>query len=146
MNCIESLYDVAQIRLFKNGVLDFGAPQEIFNKCVSSTFITGDVNLGIPPFDIENGEMKETPDSSVAGDFYKVVISYEIHDISGPIFDALETYKKFPHDILAYSSIGEVMLLRSQKSGYKFTYSQKEGVISCEHEIINISGVQTVVD
>lgn len=146
MNPLESIYDVAEIRLFETGVLSFAAPQEILNKCVSSTFITGDVNLGIPPFSIENGEMKETPDSSVAGDLYKVVISYEIPDISGTIFDALKTYQKSPHDILAYSSIGEVMLLRSQKSGYKFTYSQKEGVIYCEHEIINIPGIQTVID
>jgi hypothetical protein len=146
MNCSESIYDVAEIRLFKNGVLSFGAPKEILNECVPSTFINGDVNLGIPPFDIENGEMKETPDRSVAGEFYKVVISYEIHDISGTILNALATYKKTTHDIITYSSIGEVQLVRSDKPGYKFTYYKKEGVIYCEHEIINISGAQTVVD
>ena len=146
MICDEVMYDVAAIRLFPVGVLNFGAPPEILNKQVSSAFITGDINAGIVPFSIEDGSLKENPDNTVAGDFYKVLLSCEINDFSGTVFDAFKAYQKTKHDVLAYSSIGEVMLIRSENSGYKVTHSSKEGITTLEFEIINVSGIQFVTD
>lgn len=146
MKCDEVVYDVAGIRLFPVGVLNFDAPPEILNKHVSSAFISGDISTGLIPFNIEDGTLKETPDRSVAGDFYKVLLSCDITDFSGTVFNAFKAYQKTKHDVLVYSSIGEVMLVRSDKSGYKVTHSSKEGVTTLEFEIINFSGIQFVTD
>lgn len=146
MNCSENYYElIGRIEAYPDDAVTFSRPFNLEKKSDKPDFtVSGDRKISIE-MKPKSGSLKESAETSVAGDSYEVTVSWEVERVTRETYAQLDSLKnKTNHLIVRTFGDGE-MFVRSVSDGYEFQYEEGDGVISCTLTIRNLTGAQRVV-
>lgn len=146
MNCSENYYElIGSIEAYPDDAVTFSRPFNIEKKSDKPDFsVSGDRKISIQ-MKPKSGSLKESAETSVAGDSYEVTVSWEIERVTRETYLQLETLKNTTNHLIVRAFGDGEMFVRAVSDGYKFQYEEGDGVISCTLTIRNVTGAQRVV-
>ena len=144
MNCSENYYElIGSIEAYPDDAVTFSRPFNIEKKSDKPDFsVSGDRQISIQ-MKPKSGSLKESAETSVAGDSYEVTVSWEVERVTQETYLQLETLKNSTNHLIVRTFGDGEMFVRAVSDGYEFQYEEGDGVISCTLTIRN--GAQRVV-
>lgn len=146
MNCSENYYElIGGIEAYPDDAVTFSRPFNIEKKSDKPDFsVSGDRKISIQ-MKPKSGSLKESAETSVAGDSYEVTVSWEVERVTQETYLQLETLKNSTNHLIVRTFGDGEMFVRAVSDGYEFQYEEGDGVISCTLTIRNVTGAQRVV-
>lgn len=146
MNCSENYYElIGSIEAYPDDAVTFSRPFNIEKKSDKPDFsVSGDRKISIQ-MKPKSGSLKESAETSVAGDSYEVTVSWEVEMVTQETYLQLETLKNRTNHLIVRTFGDGEMFVRAVSDGYEFQYEEDDGVISCTLTIRNVTGAQRVV-
>lgn len=146
MNCSENYYDlIGSIEAYPDDAVTFARPFNLEKKSDKPDFsVSGDRKISIE-MKPKSGSLKESAETSVAGDYYEVTVSWEIERVTRETYLQLETLKNTTNHLIVRTFGDGEMFVRAVSDGYEFQSEEGDGVISCTLTIRNVTGAQRVV-
>lgn len=146
MNCSENYYElIGSIEAYPDDAVTFSRPFNIEKKSDKPDFsVSGDSKISIQ-MKPKSGSLKESAETSVAGDSYEVTVSWEVERVTQETYLQLETLKNSTNHLIVRTFGDGEMFVRAVSDGYEFQYEEGDGVISCTLTIRNVTGAQRVV-
>jgi hypothetical protein len=146
MNCSENYYElIGSIEAYPDDAVTFSRPFNIEKKSDKPDFsVSGDRQISIQ-MKPKSGSLKESAETSVAGDSYEVTVSWEVERVTQETYLQLETLKNSTNHLIVRTFGDGEMFVRAVSDGYEFQYEEGDGVISCTLTIRNVTGAQRVV-
>lgn len=146
MNCSENYYElIGSIEAYPDDAVTFSRPFNIEKKSDKPDFsVSGDRKISIQ-MKPKSGSLKESAETSVAGDSYEVTVSWEVERVTQETYLQLETLKNSTNHLIVRTFGDGEMFVRAVSGGYEFQYEEGDGVISCTLTIRNVTGAQRVV-
>lgn len=146
MNCSENYYElIGSIEAYPDDAVTFSRPFSIEKKSDKPDFsVSGDRQISIQ-MKPKSGSLKESAETSVAGDSYEVTVSWEVERVTQETYLQLETLKNSTNHLIVRTFGDGEMFVRAVSDGYEFQYEEGDGVISCTLTIRNVTGAQRVV-
>lgn len=146
MNCSENYYElIGSIEAYPDDAVTFSRPFNIEKKSDKPDFsVSGDRKISIQ-MKPKSGSLKESAETSVAGDSYEVTVSWEVERVTQETYLQLETLKNSTNHLIVRTFGDGEMFVRAVSDGYEFQYEESDGVISCTLTIRNVTGAQRVV-
>lgn len=146
MNCSENYYElIGSIEAYPDDVVTFSRPFNIEKRSDKPDFSVSDdrkISIQMKP---KSGSLKESAETSVAGDSYEVTVSWEVERVTQETYLQLETLKNSTNHLIVRTFGDGEMFVRAVSDGYEFQYEEGDGVISCTLTIRNVTGAQRVV-
>nr|DAE97802.1 MAG TPA: hypothetical protein [Caudoviricetes sp.] len=146
MNCSENYYElIGIIEAYPDDAVTFSRPFNIEKKSDKPDFSVSDdrkISIQMKP---KSGSLKESAETSVAGDSYEVTVSWEVERVTQETYLQLETLKNSTNHLIVRTFGDGEMFVRAVSDGYEFQYEEGDGVISCTLTIRNVTGAQRVV-
>lgn len=146
MNCSENYYElIGSIEAYPDDAVTFSRPFNIEKKSDKPDFsVSGDRKISIQ-MKPKSGSLKESAETSVAGDSYEVTVSWEVERVTQETYFQLETLKNSTNHLIVRTFGDGEMFVRAVSDGYEFQYEEGDGVISCTLTIRNVTGSQRLV-
>lgn len=146
MNCSENYYElIGSIEAYPDDAVTFSRPFNIEKKSDKPDFsVSGDRKISIQ-MKPKSGSLKESAETSVAGDSYEVTVSWEVERVTQETYLQLETLKNSTNHLIVRTFGDGEMFVRAVSDGYEFQYEEGDGVILCTLTIRNVTGAQRVV-
>ncbi len=146
MNCNENYYElIGVIEAYPEDAVTFSLPFNLVKKSDKPYIsLSGDRKISIQ-MKPKSGSLKESSETSVAGDSYEVTVSWEVERVTQETYLQLETLKNSTNHLIVRTFCDGEMFVRAVSDGYEFQYEEGDGVISCTLTIRNVTGAQRLV-
>lgn len=147
MSCREYFYDkIGAIEAIPDNCINFHKPFNMEKKGMMPSFsITGDKKKNVP-MKKKSGVIKESVNTSVAGDSYEISLKWEIEKITEETYVILDGLKNEINHLIIRTFSDEGYFIRSVYPGYSFEYYESDGMITCELSITSTTGLQRLSD
>lgn len=146
MNCSENYYElIGSIEAYPDDAVTFSRPFNLEKKSDKPDFtVSGDRKISIE-MKPKSGSLKESAETSVAGDSYEVTVSWEVERVTRETYAQLDSLKNSTNHLIVRTFCDGEMFVRAVSDGYEFQYEEGDGLISCTLTIRNVTGAQRVV-
>lgn len=147
MNCNETLFDVVtSIEAYAFSGVSSTRTMSIHAKHVKESELSVD---SFGKLDVPMKQKSCTPSEKesleVAGESYEVTVSWQIEKVDNDTYTVLEELKEYPKHLILRTYNGGGYFIVCEEHGYRFSYTEKDGMIECELTIHNKNGMQRLI-
>ena len=148
MNCKERNYElITDITAYPDGAVSFAKPMQVFEKHITDTEFTTDEDQAIAvPMKGGSGKLEDSSKEGLQGTSYTVSLTWEVDGPDAAAYQTLKSLKKTFKHLIVTTFGGNRSLIRSSEDGWVFRYEESGGVIKCEASVMNVSGVQRILE
>lgn len=90
--------------------------------------------------------MEDSGKEGLQGTSYTVSLTWEVDGPDAAAYQTLKSLKKTFKHLIVTTFGGNRSLIRSNEDGWVFRYEESGGVIKCEASVMNVSGVQRILE
>lgn len=148
MNCKERNYElINDITAYPDGAVSFAKPMQVFEKHIlPEEFIADEKQAIAVPLKGGTGKMEDSGKEGLQGTVYTVSLTWEVDYADADVYRILDSLKKEHKHLIVTTFGGNRSLMRSNEDGWVFRYEESGGVIKCEASVMNVSGVQRILE
>lgn len=148
MNCKERNFElITDIVAYPDNAVTFADPMQVFDKCLSKDRIVCNEELAISvPLKPGTGILEDSSKEGLQGTTYTASLTWEVENVDTSVCTILKDLKKTFKHLIITTFGGNRSFIRSNEDGWKFSFDESDGVIKCDLSVMNISGIQRIIE
>lgn len=148
MNCRERNFElIIDISAYNDADVSFTKPIQMFRKHILPSEFTPKEGSAISvPLKAGTGKMEDSSKEGLQGITYTVTLTWDVERVDESVYTTLMNLKTAHKHLIVTTFGGNRSLIRSTEDGWVFRYEESGGVIKCELSVLNVSGVQRVLE
>lgn len=148
MSCKELNFElITEIVAYPDNAVTFVNHLQVFEKYLTDDKFTCNEELAISvPMKPNSAKLEDSGKEELHGTAYTVNLTWEVSKTDASVYAILHDLKRtFKHLII--TTFGENRsLIRSNEDGWRFSFDDSEGVIKCNLSVMNVSGIQRIIE
>ena len=148
MSCKERNFElITDIVAYPDNAVTFVDPLQVFEKYLTGEKFSYNEDLAITvPLKSNSGKLEDSSKEGLQGTTYTVSLTWEVERVDASVYAILKDLKKTFKHLIITTFGGNRSLVRSNEDGWKFSFEESEGVVKCELSVMNISGIQRILE
>lgn len=148
MSCKERNFElITEIVAYPDNAVTFVDPMQVFDKCLLKDRISCNEGLAISvPMKPNTGKLEDSSKEGLQGTTYTSSLTWEVEKVDASAHAILKDLKKTFKHLIITTFGGNRSFIRANEDGWKFSFEESGGVIKCDLSVMNISGVQRIIE